>query len=114
MPFLNIKVTTALSEDCKASLTQELLDATASAIGKPKNYIMMSIEDNQSMYFAGQKMSKCAYVMVSLYGNSSYDSYNELCHKITEALLKHAGIPKNATYVSFHPTDYFGFNGGLF
>ncbi len=114
MPFLNVKVSTELSEDTKEALQTELLDATSSSIGKPKNYIMMSIEDKASMYFAGKKMSKCAYVMVSLYGNSSYENYNTLCGKISAALEKHAGIPQNAIYVSFHPTDNFGFNGSLF
>ncbi len=114
MPFLNVKVSVPLSEEKKDELQKVLLKGVEASLHKPSSYIMMTIEDKASLYFGGQKMDKCAYVEVTLYGDSGRSSYNELCGYITKVLTEYVNIPQNAIYVSFHPTENFGFNGRLF
>ena len=113
MPFIDLKVTTPLSEDTRETIKSELGSAVA-VIHKSETYLMVGIEDSYDLWLGGRHLEKGAYVSVSLYGNASSSDYNELTGKICTILEQEAGIPGDAVYVSYHPVSDWGWNGSNF
>ncbi|MBR1930701.1 MAG: hypothetical protein IJ833_04380 [Lachnospiraceae bacterium] len=113
MPFIDSKITVTLSESQKESLKTRLGQAV-SIIGKPESYLMVGINDNYTLYFAGEKVEKGAYVEVSLFGNSTASAYEQMTARICEILEEELGIPGNKVYVTYHGVNNWGFNGRNF
>ena len=113
MPFINLKVTTHLSDNTRESIKTKLGTAVA-AIHKSETYLMVGIADDYDLWLGGKKLDQGAYVSVSLYGNAASSDYNDLTGKICDILSEEAGIPGNAVYVSYHPVNDWGWNGQNF
>lgn len=113
MPFIDSKITVSVSEEKKESLKTKLGQAV-SIIGKPESYLMVGIDDNYSLYFAGQKVEKGAYVSVSLFGNSTSAAYEQMTAKICDILEEELGIPGNKVYVTYQGVKDWGFDGRNF
>ena len=113
MPFIDLKVTTPLSDDIKESVKSRLGGAV-SVFHKSATYLMVRIEDSYDLWLGGKKLEQGAYVSVSLYGNAASSDYNALTGKICDILSEETGIPGNAVYVSYHPVNDWGWNGQNF
>lgn len=113
MPFIDSKITTSVSPEKKETVKAELGKAI-SLLHKPEAYLMVGIEDNYDLWFAGKKLSKGAYVSVSLFGHASSSDYENLTAKICEIYEKELGIPSSAVYVTYHPVSDWGWNGSNF
>lgn len=113
MPFVNAKITMAVSEAQKDLLQAELTDFVVTALGKPKKFVMVNIEAAQDIWFAGEKMELGAFVSVRLMGNATKEAYSELTKKICEFLKNELSIPGDSVYVTFHPVEYWGWDGEI-
>ena len=113
MPFIDSKITVTVSEEKKDHLKTKLGKAV-SIIGKPESYLMVGINDNYTLYFAGEKVDKGAYVEVSLFGNSTAAAYEKMTAEICKILEDELGIPGNRVYVTYHGVNDWGFNGRNF
>ena len=81
--------------------------------GKSEQWLMLAMEGDKKMYFAGSD-EPLAMAEVSLYGSASGDCYNKLTGKITEILSDVLSIPANRIYVRYAETEYWGWNGENF
>lgn len=113
MPFIDSKVTVALTEEKKEALKSRLGKAI-SLLSKPESYLMLGFQDNYDLYFAGEKLEKGAYVSVSLFGNASSQAYEKMTAEICRILEEELGIPGKAVYVTYTGISDWGWNGANF
>ena len=113
MPFIDSKVTVTLTEEKKEAIKAKLGKAV-SALHKGESYLMVGFQDEYSLYFAGKKLEKGAYVEVSLYGSASPADYSRMTGEICRILSEELAIPANAVYVTYHGLSDWGWNGRNF
>lgn len=113
MPYIEAKLSIELDENQKNELQVKLTDVVSVAFSKPKAYIMAGIEDNKSLYMAEKKLSNGAYVSVSLLGSTTRNACQNLTKNICDILSTY-GIEGSNTYVTYHPTELWGWNGSMF
>ncbi len=113
MPFIDSKITVKVSDEKKEVLKAKL-GAAASIIGKSERYVMIGFDDEYTLYFAGNKMEKAAYVSVDIFGGSNSPSSDAMTAKICEIYEEELGIPASNIYVEYRATTDWGWNGGNF
>jgi phenylpyruvate tautomerase len=114
MPYL--KITASQSVDTKAS--QRLLatasKAVAAELGKPEQYMMVSLEDAVPMVFGG-KESPSAFLELRAIGlpKARAGKLSELLCRLVESEL---GVLKDRVYINFAdvPSNLWGWNGETF
>ena len=113
MPFINSKVTVPVAPETQEKIKSELGKA-CSIIGKSETYVMIGFEDGYSLYFAGEKLDKGAYISVDLYGSGNSGAFNLMTAKICDIYEKELGIPGTHIYVEYRTTPDWGWNGSNF
>ena len=73
MPFIDAKVTVSLDATRKEALKAAFGKAIPT-LHKTETYLMVGIQDNCDLWMAGQKLTRGAYVSVSLYWRISWAS----------------------------------------
>ncbi|MBQ3311777.1 tautomerase family protein [bacterium] len=114
MPYINVRLSSKLDENQKNDLQAKLTNAVSSAFSKPKAYIMAEVEDNKSIYMAGEELDKGAYISIKLLGKPEKSSCQNLTGDICEILSSDYGIDGSKVYVTYHPVDLWGWNGMMF
>ncbi|UCB54671.1 MAG: hypothetical protein JSW45_12160 [Thiotrichales bacterium] len=97
MPVLQI--TTNRTVDNTDQLAEQASSLTAEMLGKPESYVMVSINDDANLIFAGTK-DPCAHLILKSLGlpESETRAYSEkLCGFIEQQL----GVPPSRTYIEF-------------
>lgn len=113
MPFIDSKITIPVNAEKKEVIKSEL-GKLISTLGKPESYLMVGINDNYDLWFAGRKLERGAYVEVSLLGNVNAGASATLSGQICNLFERELGIPGSAIYITYHPVENWGFNGGNF
>jgi phenylpyruvate tautomerase PptA (4-oxalocrotonate tautomerase family) len=115
MPCITIKTTVPVSEADEKSLNTAFGQAL-NIFGKSAEWLMVNFEDNQTIWFAGNKKEKAAYVDINLVGDVSADQTLQFTQVIGELLQNILGIPQNCFYITFHtvPGYCWGWNGQTF
>lgn len=113
MPFIDSKITVALSDEKKETLKEELGKAI-SILNKPESFLMLGFEDQYDLYMGGEKLEKGAYVAVSLFGDSTKEAYTKMTGVICDLFEKELQIPKKAVYVTYTGVKDWGWNGTNF
>ena len=107
MPFIDSKITLKVSEDKKETIKKRLGEAITT-LNKSERFLMVGFEDEYTLYMAGNKLEKGAYVSVSLFGNASSSAYDNMTGKICEILSEELGIPGENVYVTYHGVNDWG------
>lgn len=113
MPMIEVKTTVTLTEEKKDALKTELGKAI-STMGKPESYLMIGLEDNKDIWFAGKKLDKGAFVQVKALGGINPAQSNQMSGKICDILNKELSIPGNGVYITYQGYENWGFNGSNF
>lgn len=84
------------------------------ALGKPENYVMVAIETEQTMLFAGTN-GPLAYLELKSIGLPAEVTQN-LSERLCSLMAQELDIEKNRTYIEFAdaPRHMWGWNGGTF
>lgn len=114
MPYIQARLSVKLNDAEKDSLQKELTKTVAVSLSKPSAYIMTEIVDDCSLYMSENSLDRGAYVSVKALGNLSKDSCNMLSKSICDILASSYQIEPSKTYITFHPVDLWGWNGGMF
>lgn len=114
MPLLKLETTVALSEDKKNALLGALSKMVASSIGKPEQYVMISI--NPSAMLMSGKSGNAAFVDVRSIGGLSGEVNRKLSQQICKLLNESLGIAPDRVYVNFTDVEAgnWGWNGSTF
>lgn len=115
MPFINAKITTKISDDKKEALKASFGQAV-SALDKTENWVMVNIEDNQDIWFGGNKKAEAAFVGVQLVGNPSPEKSLDFTKKVCDIFENELSIPKDNLYLTLTPVEghHWGWNDQTF
>ena len=114
MPFIQVRLSVSLDGTQKNDLQGKLSNAVSAAFSKPQAYIMSEIEGGCSLFMNGKTLEKGAYISVSLLGNASKPACSDLTKTICDILSNDFGISGSSVYVTYHPTELWGWNGMMF
>lgn len=114
MPYINSKLTVKLSEEDREHLKSQMGEIIATIPGKSEEWLMVSFDDNETIYFRGNKMEKAAYIEVKIFGTTEREYKNKITDLICSLYEAKLNIPKDSIYVIFSEVSDWGFNGELF
>ena len=112
MPFIQAKL--SVSIDNKDELQQKLSNAVSQSFSKPSAYIMSELQENCDLWMGNKKLEKGAYLSISLLGSTTKQACYELTEKICGILKQDYNIEGNNIYITYHPTELWGWNGMMF
>ena len=114
MPILKVRTNVTLSSDLQLAFIKTASKAVARMLGKPERYVMISLDTDGSMLFAG-KEAPLAYLELKSIGlpdDRARDFSSDLCRLVSREL----NIPAERIYIEF--TDaarkMWGWNGSTF
>ena len=114
MPLLKLQSSVDLSEAKRSELLPALSRIVTEGLGKPEQYVMVTIE-SASIMLAGER-GGAAFVEVRSIGGLSRDVNNHLSSKICDLLKESLGITPDRVYLNFsdiRATDW-GWSGRTF
>ena len=114
MPYIEAKLSIVLDDNQKNDLQNKLADAVSSAFSKPKSYIMTNIEEGKSLYMGGNRIEKGAYIVIRSLGSVSKPPCQTATKEICDILTSKYGLNGSNIYITYHPVDFWGWNGSMF
>jgi len=114
MPYINTKTNIMISQEKEVAIKKKLGKAIELIPGKSENWLMVSFEDQCSLYFKGESDKAIAFVEVKIFGSSSGSTYDKLTGAITNILNEELGIKPNQVYVKYEEVSNWGWNGSNF
>ncbi len=114
MPYLNIQTNLPLTEKAESAILQSASALVASELGKPESYVMIAVEPDTPMFFAGSD-DPAAFVEVKSIGLPTGKT-RKLSEALSKLLQDHLGIPSDRVYATFHDIegDKWGWKGDVF
>lgn len=114
MPFINSKVSVAMTAEQKESVKTKLGQAISLIPGKSEHWLMVGFEDEYDLYFQGNQNGPTAFVEVKIFGKASPGVFEELTGAICGIFNEVLGISEDRIYVKYEEVAYWGWNGGNF
>jgi phenylpyruvate tautomerase PptA (4-oxalocrotonate tautomerase family) len=114
MPYLKITNSQAIDAERKQTLLAAASKAVAAELGKPEQYMMVSVETTAAMVFAGTD-KPCAFLELRGIGLPASKA-GKLSQLLCGLMESHAGIPQDRVYINFTdvPPGLWGWNGDTF
>ena len=113
MPFIKINTNVTINSNTLTEIKTELGSLIRSIPGKSEEWLMIDIDDKQTMFFKGMS-EECAMIEVKLYGSASSETLNNFTKRITALISKLLNIQPARIYVSYYFTSNRGYNGSNF
>jgi len=112
MPLLNIKTNVKIENKCSLAATAS--KATAELLSKPESYVMINIEDDQCLMFAGNN-APCALLSLKSLGLQE-DLTATFSNVLCEFINTHMAIDKSRIYIEFIAPErhMWGWDGRTF
>lgn len=111
MPFIDAKFNIEVTKEKEIELKEKLGKAIEAFPGKTEQWLMLSFEDNQRMYFRGSNDRAMAYLEVKLLGDFKRESSQD-CTKIICGILKDTlNIDGDMVYIKYESIRDWGYNG---
>ena len=105
MPFINSKISVALTDAQEQEIKSRLGQAITAIPGKSESWLMVGFEPEYKLYFRGSKDQPMAMVEVSVYGSENPSAFSkltgEIC-KIFEDFARNMHLEKNAEQAITH------------
>jgi phenylpyruvate tautomerase PptA (4-oxalocrotonate tautomerase family) len=114
MPLLKLDTTVALSDDKRKALLASLSKIMAETIGKPEQYVMVTI-GSAAILMSG-KPGDAAFVDVRSIGGLSGDVNRQLSQKVCRLLNESLRVPQDRIYLNFTDVEAgnWGWKGNTF
>ena len=114
MPLLKLETTVTVPDEKKKALLPALSKAVAGSIGKPEQYVMVSI--SQSAMLMSGKGGEAAFVDVRSIGGLNGEVNQKLSQQVCNLLHDSLGIAPERVYLNFSEVDAgnWGWNGSTF
>lgn len=113
MPFIDSRISMKLTPEQKETV-KSALGAALPVLHKPESYLMVGIDDEYDLWFAGKRLEKGAYVSVSLFGEADSEACGRMTGEICRIFGEVLGIPGDRIYVTYHGVNDWGWNGSNF
>lgn len=114
MPYLKIQTNQTVDEDAQQALMKKASALVAGQLGKPENYVMVTIQPAQAMLFAGTD-GPLAYLELKSIGLPESET-KSLSESLCTLMAQELDIEKNRTYIEFAnaPRHMWGWDGDTF
>jgi phenylpyruvate tautomerase len=114
MPLLKIQTNTAIDDEKTQPLLKTASQRIAAALNKPEQYMMVSLESDLSMMFAGTSQPT-AFVELRGIGLRTA-RMGELSRLICELVESELGVARQRIYINFAdvPASHWGWNAQTF
>ncbi len=113
MPNMRFTTNLTLTKETKDTVKAAFAEAIALIPGKSEKWLMVIIEDNTSMYFAGND-EPCAMIAIELLGKADPAVYEKITAVLTQGLSKLLPLPPDRIYTHFSELTHWGWNGEHF
>ncbi|HDN25751.1 MAG TPA: hypothetical protein ENG03_01380 [Thioploca sp.] len=114
MPYLQIQTNSDVKPEQQTTLLANASQTVAQALGKPERYVMVALQANTPMLFAGTDQPTAFLVLKSirLPTASTAELSKKLCAFIEDSLK----IPKDRVYIEFTNAEasLWGWDGRTF
>lgn len=114
MPFINVKVSTKVSEKQEKELKQKLGKAIEAIPGKSEQWLMLNFEPESRLYFKGRNDAPIAYADVKIFGGENPKAFSKMTGELCGIFQEVLGVAPDHTYIAYHPIANWGWNGGNF
>jgi phenylpyruvate tautomerase PptA (4-oxalocrotonate tautomerase family) len=114
MPFINTKTNVSIPRDKEESIKEKLGKAIELIPGKSEGWLMVSFEEQCTLYFKGKGDSAIAFVEVKLFGSANKGAYDKLTSAITNILNEELDIEPSQIYIKYEEVSHWGWNGSNF
>lgn len=114
MPYLKIQTNVSLDEEGRDRLLAAASQRVAEALGKPEGYVMVAVEDQVPMRFAGSPAPLTFMELKSIGLEESQTP--ELSRRLCELAALHLDVAADRVYIEFAaaPRPMWGWKGGTF
>lgn len=114
MPFIDSKVSIAISDEQEIELKKRLGEAIAIIPGKSESWLMTGFQDNYHLYFRGDNSQPTAFIEVKVFGKENPSAFNALTAEITKIFINVLNIAPDHIYIKYEAVSNWGWNGGNF
>ncbi len=114
MPFINARISKKITDDEKKEIKTRLGQAIAIIPGKSESWLMVGLQDDQTLYFRGDDSVPMAFIEVSVYGGPDSGAFDRMTGELTAIFGDVLGIPADHMYVKYSTTTDWGWNGHNF
>jgi len=108
MPFIDTNTNVHISSEKEKAL-KERLGKAIELLGKSENWLMISFEDECSMYFKGES-SPMAFVDISVFGKSTDAQCEQMTKEVCRIFGEELSIPADKIYVKYSGSSQWGWN----
>ena len=91
MPFMDIKASCPVNSQQEVQLKSALGRAIALIPGKTESHLMLRVEDNCRMWFAGEQEGPIVMVEVAIYGSASAQAVSDFGREAVALIKKELG-----------------------
>lgn len=114
MPYLKLTTNIKLSHSDQPELIEHLSKLMAAETGKPENYVLIELNENKQMLFAGNT-KPLAYLECKSIGLTS-EQAKSISKAISQCLDTLLAIQSERIYIEFIncPGEFWGWNGSTF
>ena len=99
MPLLTIRTNISLDDKTAQTLCGQASSHVASLLAKPESYVLISLQHNTVMSFAGDA-SPCAMLELKSLGLPEQQTA-EFSESLCDFINQHTGIPTERIYIQF-------------
>lgn len=112
MPLVQVHTNTRIEN--KLELAQQVSKQAANILGKPESYVMVFVEDQQALVFAGSD-DPAAYVELKSINLPESDTA-QISSQLSEVLSQATAIDTSRIYIEFSNAQrhMWGWNGATF
>lgn len=114
MPFINSKISIAISKEQEQTLVSRLGQAITLIPGKSEHWLMTGFEPEYHLYFQGKDDTPTAYVEVKVFGKEDSAAFSALTAEICTIFQEVLDIPGDHIYVKYEAVSNWGWNGSNF
>ena len=110
MPFISLKTNQTINSTAETNLKNKFGNAIK-ILGKTEAWLMLSFEDDQTMYFKGDMSDGIAFLEVKIYGKACRVAYDDMTKELTKIVSQELDIPASNIYIKYEECDTWGYNG---
>lgn len=110
MPYIELKTDKKISKSIEEELVREFGKAIETFPGKTERYLMINVEGDCSMAFAGE-IGSCCIVSVDLLGSATDEVYAKMTERTCQIVSKSLGLSEDRIYVKYSEYKNWGWNG---
>lgn len=114
MPMLNIRTNVKMDHQAIENLIARASADVAAELGKPERYVMVALQTDQQMLFAGTDQP-LAYLELKSIGLEESQTQG-LSASLASIVDEHMNVPADRVYIEFSsaPRKMWGWNGSTF